>query len=543
MLNFLKRLSPFAYLNATQFLGALNDNVFKMLIVFLLLNIKGESQESAILAWVGLVFVLPFLLFSQHAGILADRWSKKKIIVFAKWLELFIAVGGLFIFYYQLWWVSFFMLFMMAAQSALFGPSKYGIIPEIVPKEGIAKANGYLGAFTYMAIIVGTFLASFLTEISSGMLTVAATCCVVVAALGVYASHQIPPTKPAGSDRKLSPFFPKDIWKMIKFCYNAPPLLAAVLSSSFFFFIGGFTQLNIIPFTTQRLGLDKTKAGYLFLVCALGIACGSYVAGKIVKRSHIAFVFLAGVGMSISAVLLSIFAHTVPSIVCFLILMGFFGGMFVIPADTFIQHKSPDQKRGQIIALNNFLSFIGVLLAAVLLYFLALFGSNSASVGFFSLGLLTLGISLVLLRIDIEEILYFFSKFGRHKNEPMLCDSNPEMLEKPSVYVFPKGSKATIWRIIRAIPNVHPVLLLPNKGKLRFVLKLMGMAVDEKPGVALQTHLIALLEKQKPLVFFEDQWSEDTLHNVLASLHVPKECIYKVDVSSEGTFQKGPYTI
>ncbi len=536
MPNFFKKLTPFAYLNATQFLGALNDNVFKMLIVFLLLNIKGGSQESAILAWVGFVFVLPFLLFSQHAGILADRYSKKKIIVFTKWLELFIAIGGMFIFYYQLWWVSFIMLFLMAAQSALFGPSKYGIIPELVPKDKISKANGYLSSFTYIAVIVGTFLASFLTEITSGMLTVAASCCILVALIGVFTSHQIPTTEGAGSDQKLNPFFPKDIWKTIRFCYHAPPLLAAVLSSSFFLFIGGFMQLNIIPFTTQRLGFDKTKAGYLFLVCALGIALGSYVAGKLVKRSHIAFSFLAGIGIAISSIMLAFFGHSLLPIIFFLILLGFFGGMFVVPADSFIQHKAPDQQRGQVVAVNNFLSFMGVLVAAILLYFLALFGSSSASVGFFFIGLLTLGVSFVLLRVDVEEILFILSRLGPHKHEPEL--SSAEDLAEPTVYVFPEGSRKTIWRLIRAIPNMHPCLVLPGRKKLKRFLNLIGIAIREEASVGLQTQLIALLEKRKPLVFFEDQWNEDTLSNIFSALQVSKERTFRIKVSPSGAFSK-----
>src|SRR3990167_240090 len=122
----------FYLLNATQFLGALNDNIFKLLVIYLLIYIKGAAAAPTILSLAGAIFVIPFLLFSSGAGVLADKISKRTIIVVAKCLELAIMLFAVLAIYLESEFGAFTCLFFMAAQSALFGPSKYGIIPELV---------------------------------------------------------------------------------------------------------------------------------------------------------------------------------------------------------------------------------------------------------------------------------------------------------------------------------------------------------------------------------------------------------------------------
>lgn len=126
--TFIRRISSFTYLNITQFMGALNDNIYKLLIVYLFISIEGMDQKYSILSTTGAIFVLPFLLFSTSSGTMADRFSKRNIIIWTKVLELFIMILGAFAFYYQSKWGAYTILFMLATQSALFGPSKYGIL-------------------------------------------------------------------------------------------------------------------------------------------------------------------------------------------------------------------------------------------------------------------------------------------------------------------------------------------------------------------------------------------------------------------------------
>ncbi|MBX7067051.1 MAG: MFS transporter [Parachlamydiales bacterium] len=381
----------FYFLNATQFLGALNDNIFKLLVIYLLINVKGPAEANSILSIAGAVFVIPFLLFSSGAGVLADRMSKRTIIVFTKILELAIMLFGFFAVLFEWEIGSYTALFLMATQSAIFGPSKYGIIPELVEAKKVSKANGSLTSLTYLAIILGTFLASFITDVSDKNFALEAGVCVFIAIIGIATSLGIVRTQPQKSTKKINPIFIYEIYQTLKTCWKIPHLLPAIYGSSFFLFIGAYTQLNIIPFAMESLGLDEVGGGYLFLSTAIGIAIGAVLAGQLSKdRVEPGISCICGFFIVIFFFVLYFFSHSLTITIIVLGLLGIFGGAYLIPFDAFLQISSPDEKRGQIIAAANFFSFVGVLMASFALYFLSVKLELSAAAGFAWMGVLTL---------------------------------------------------------------------------------------------------------------------------------------------------------
>lgn len=381
----------FYFLNATQFLGALNDNIFKLLVIYLLIYVKGPAAAGSILSIAGAVFVIPFLLFSSGAGVIADRISKRTIIVFTKILELAIMLFGVLAVSLEWEFGSYTALFLMATQSAIFGPSKYGIIPELVEPKKVSKANASLTSFTYLAIILGTFLASFITDITHKNFTLEAIFCVVIAIIGILTSLGITRTSPQQSTKKINPIFLYEIYQTLKVSWKIPHLLPAIFGSSFFLFIGAFTQLNIIPFAMESLGLDEVGGGYLFLSTAIGIAIGAVLAGQVSKdRVEPGISCICGFFITIFFFLLYFFSHSLTVTIVVLGLLGIFGGAYLIPFDAFLQVSSPGEKRGQIIAAANFFSFIGVLMASLALYFLSVKLEFSAASGFAWMGILTL---------------------------------------------------------------------------------------------------------------------------------------------------------
>lgn len=380
----------FYFLNATQFLGALNDNIFKLLVIYLLINVKGPGSTNSILSLAGAIFVIPFLLFSSGAGIFADKLSKRNIIVFTKSLELFIMVFGLIAVSFEWEFGAYSALFLMATQSAIFGPSKYGIIPELVEDKKVSKANGSLTSFTYLAIILGTFLASFMTQITDKNFVLVGSFCVFIAGLGLFTSLGIGRTKPLDSSKKVNPVFLYEIYQTLRTSWKIPHLLPAIYGSSFFLFIGAFTQLNIIPFAMQSLGLSDVEGGYLFLPTAVGIAIGAVLAGLLSKdRVEPGISCISGFFIAIFFFLLYIFSSSLIITVIVLGLLGVFGGAYLIPFDAFLQVSAPKEKRGQVIAAANFFSFIGVLLASFALYFISGKMGFSAASGFFLMAMLT----------------------------------------------------------------------------------------------------------------------------------------------------------
>lgn len=393
--SYLGRFSSFAYLNVTQFLGALNDNIYKLLIVYFFIQLEGIENSHQILAVTGAIFVVPFLLFSGVSGTLADRYSKRDIIVTTKILELVIMGLGVCAFAFQSKWGSYAILFLLATQSAIFGPSKYGIVPEIVKPDKISKVNGVMTSFTFLAIILGTFLASFLIQITGRNFIVSSIFCTFIALIGLVASFLIEQTAPAGSSKKFDLFFLREIYTSLKIAKQEVSLLPAVLGAAFFLFIGAFTQLNIIPFAIQCLKLSDIEGGYLFFLTALGIGTGALIAGKISGRIvELGLVPIGALGIAIAAFSLDAFSHSLWAVIFLVTILGVFGGLYEIPLDSYVQVTSPQKSRGQMVAASNFLSFVGVLFASGLIYLNSeVFGIQSDK-GFMIIGFLTLGVAI-----------------------------------------------------------------------------------------------------------------------------------------------------
>lgn len=421
----------FYLLNATQFLGALNDNIFKLLVIYLFIHVKGAAAAPAILSLAGAIFVIPFLLFSSGAGVLADKISKRTIIVLTKGLEVVTMLFAVLSVYLKSEFGAYTCLFFMATQSALFGPSKYGIIPELVEEKKVSKANGSITSFTYLAIILGTFLASFMTDVTNKNFVLESFFCVLIAIAGLLTSLGITRTEPQRSTKRINPFFIYEIYQTLKTSWTVPHLITAMFSSAFFLFIGAYTQLNIIPFAMQSLGLSEVGGGYLFLATAVGIAIGAVLAGQLSKdKVEPGISCIAGFFIALFFFTLSIFSTSLTCTIISLALLGIVGGGFLIPFDSFIQVNAPDEKRGQVIAAANFFSFVGVLLAAFVLYIISEDLGFMASSGFALMGIFSLVANIIItgrlssffLPFFVQKILKRFRKLENTSPLPTSSD-------------------------------------------------------------------------------------------------------------------------
>jgi acyl-[acyl-carrier-protein]-phospholipid O-acyltransferase / long-chain-fatty-acid--[acyl-carrier-protein] ligase len=437
-----KKPSSFFCLNAAQFLGALNDNIYKLLTIFFLISTLGVDKSSTILSVVGALYVIPFLLFSAAAGVLADRFSKQRIIVGLKAFEILLMVLSLLVFYYKSSWGCYSLLFLLASHSAVFGPSKYGIIAELVDKQKITKANGLVTSFTYLAIISGTFLASFFTEFTGKNYLLSVGFCLLFALAGFFFSLCIKKTEAQQSSKKIKLFFPKEIIQTISESRKTPLLAPCLFGSAFFLFIGAFTQLNIIPFAIQSLKLSEYAGGYLFLLSALGIAGGSLLAGKLLrKKAELGLSCFAGFIIGILFFSLWFFSsYLIPTAIA-LTLLGVFGGIFVISFDSFIQTSSSSQQRGQSIAAANFLSFFGVLIASASLYLFGAIMGLSPALGFLCMSFLTFTAVFFLSCRLLEVTLPFISRVFRSQELDISTFKNT------SIFLAETFSFELLWKV------------------------------------------------------------------------------------------------
>jgi len=461
--SYKKGTFSFPCLNIAQFLGALNDNIYKPLTIFFLLSVLGQEKSSIILSTVGALYVVPFLLFSSLGGVLADRFSKQRLIQILKGAEIFFMLLALWAFYSKSQGGCYLLLFLVATHSALFGPSKYGILPEIVDKGDLPKANGAITGCTYLAIIIGTFLASFFTDISDGNFLIGVSFCLLFSVVGLFSSLGIRKTPSQKSQKKISPLFIREVMQTIQECRKYPLLVPCLIGSAYFLFLGAFTQLNIIPLAMESLHLSAYAGGYLFLFTAVGIAIGSFLCGKMLgKRPSLGLSCISGLAMGVLFILVFLCSSNVFLIACLLGFLGIFGGMFILSFDTFIQINSPEGKRGQTIATANFLSFVGVLIAAVFLYVSGTVFHFSAKASFLTIGIITLCMTLFLSLLMLQVLLPFLARHSSFYKDFPIFDPL-EALQKGSIFVIEKGYFCLIWVVLRHMHRCDLILVDEKK--------------------------------------------------------------------------------
>lgn len=397
--------STIGWLNATQFLGALNDNLFKFFVIFSLVDRLGEAHTKTITGIAGVVFVVPFLLFSQAAGRLADYRSKQRIIVATKLLEVIVMAAGLLALRSGAPAFLYGILFWMAAQSAIFSPSKYGIIPELVKPDEITRANGLLSTYTFLAIIAGTALAPTVTKLSENDYTTAGLLCLAIAGAGFATSFRIRKTAAQNPLHGDTPRVDHGGWRTLAAILRDRYLRFAVLGNAYFWGLGAYVQLNIIPYGIEAVGLSKEDSAYLFLLVAFGIAVGSFLAGKLsVAVVELGLAPVGAAGMGVLCIALDVLADgsilRSPTAVLYAaqsaaFLLGLCGGLFVIPLIAFVQYRTPSAHRGATIAVTNWTSFTAILGASLLIIGFSHGFGLSAREGFLLVGVTTLILSLL----------------------------------------------------------------------------------------------------------------------------------------------------
>jgi acyl-[acyl-carrier-protein]-phospholipid O-acyltransferase / long-chain-fatty-acid--[acyl-carrier-protein] ligase len=475
------RISSFAALNVTQFEGALNDNLFKLLLVFFAIDQLGVAAAPGILATAGALFVAPFLLFSAAAGTFADRHSKRSLIVLAKVIELLVVSAGVVCFYFESVWGGYLVLFLMGLHSTLFSPCKYAILPEIVNPSRLSHANGVLASFTYLAIIVGTVMASGLTDWLAPRYALAALACVGWSLIGLLAALRIAPTPGAHSTHEPHPFFLIEIAQTLRHASRTPLLLWSMIGSAYFLFAGAYTQLNMIPYALEGLHLDQVKGGYLFMMTAIGIGLGALLAGRLCRKGpELGLSAASALLMACVLLLLALLTFSLPLSILLIVLLGVFGGLYVVPLDTTIQMASQLESRGRNIAASTFISFVGVLLASLMISLV------SGPPGFAILALIT-GLFFFLLSYALRD------RISSHLARILL--GRPRLAKQPPADALLICDPSSAWPLIAALRQ--PVAILSTGSSSR----LLHFAF---PHIAVDQLSQALLRRQIPILLTND---------------------------------------
>jgi len=366
-----RSLRGFWCLFATQFQGAFSDNVNKFLVTFLIIRQLPPEQRDRLVPVVGAIFALPFILFSMAGGHLADRYSKRSVTVWVKIAEILIMVLAVAGFGSNNIPLLLAVVFLMSAQSAFFGPSKYGLLPELLPEKLLSWGNGFIGLGTFMAVIAGTMAAGKLSDrfqndqLWSGVLLVALACFGMAVSLGITRVPAADPVK-----RFRANFF-SDLRAQFQVIRRDRLLLIAVLSGNYIWFLGALLQPTLLFYGKDVFHLNDLHSAYLQASLAVGIGLGSLVSGLLsAKKIEIGFVPVGALGLAVFGALLARSGLTLPMFVLTLGALGFWGGFYVVPVNALVQHRPDPGQKGGVIAASAFLSWLGILTASGLFFFL-----------------------------------------------------------------------------------------------------------------------------------------------------------------------------
>jgi acyl-[acyl-carrier-protein]-phospholipid O-acyltransferase/long-chain-fatty-acid--[acyl-carrier-protein] ligase len=397
-------LQPFLW---TQFLGAFNDNLFKIVVSMLAVRVATADGAGRELSIVSAVFILPFLLFSGYAGQLADVYSKRTVLVVSKFLEIAAAALGLIGFAFGQLQLTYAVLFLIAVQATFFSPAKYGILPEMLPDRDLSRANGVLEMSTFVAIVLGTAVGGYLFESLRAHLWVIGIIVVAVAVLGSALSFRIPDVAAAAPGQRIQ----RNPWGEIRTglvsLRRDRVLWQTVVGISYFWFLGSLLQLVMIVFGAETMGLSDTWVGVLTAFAAIGIGAGSLAAGRLSgDKVELGLAPIGSIGMGVFAIALSRSAHSFALAAVNLTLVGFFGGLFAVPLNALLQQRSGGAEKGRLMATNNFVNMIAIMFASAALWLCSSLGLAPARI-LVIFGALTLLSSIYVLSIVPEFLIRF----------------------------------------------------------------------------------------------------------------------------------------
>jgi acyl-[acyl-carrier-protein]-phospholipid O-acyltransferase/long-chain-fatty-acid--[acyl-carrier-protein] ligase len=355
---------------ATQFQGACSDNILRNLLLSMIVGMGvARSQRETFISMVTLLFSLPFLLFSMTGGWLADRYSKRQITIWTKVMEfgsMVVATAGLAMHSLT---VSLIALTLVATQAALFGPSKYGLLPELLPAKRLSWGNGVIELGTFLAIILGTVTGAAMAEHFHGREIYAGYALLALAAVGFLSSIAIDRVPAAAPQKKFRINFLGDLWQQIALMRRDPPLFLAVLGNTYFWFLGSLLFATVVVYGPDVLHIGQTRTGYLNAALAVGIGIGSMIAGLVSgNKIEYGLIPLGAIGMTCTGLALGITTHGLAVSAVLLALLGFWAGFFAVPVNALIQHRPQEKDKGGIIAAANLLSFVGIALSSGVYY-------------------------------------------------------------------------------------------------------------------------------------------------------------------------------
>ena len=427
-----RRFTPMFF---TQFLGAFNDNFFKQALLLLLTYsaaAKLGSSVSLLNNLAAMLFILPFFLFSALAGQLADKYEKSWLTWYIKVLEVVIMVLATFGLIFEIYWLLFVALFLLGAQSTFFGPIKYAYLPQAMHQDELVGANALFQTGTSLSILMGMMVAGLFIQMDNHLYWVSAMA-LLIASLGLLASKFIPSMPAVQPNMKID----WNIWRTsmdtIKYLYSLPLLFFIIIGNSWFWFYGATFLTQTPEFSKVILNGNESVVIFLLTLFSVGVAIGSLLCKTLTKNQvsfrllpfGIAGLSLFAIDLYFSLSGLNIGSNTLLGIselssvngswrvFADLFLLGFSGGIYIVPLYAAMQAYSPVTHGARVIGANNI--------------FNAIFMVTSAIFSIVILNLLQLSLPQLFLVTGLLNIMFgifLYSKLKRYKDTMQIQQDN-----------------------------------------------------------------------------------------------------------------------
>ena len=408
-----RRFLPFF---ATQFLGALNDNLFKnaLLVIVVSGGVSATASDANFLTNLAAgLFILPYFLFSTTAGQLADKYDKAWLIKRIKFAEILIMLVGCYALLTKNVGMMMGVLFALGAQSAFFGPIKYAIIPQHLATHELMSGNAQVGMGTFVSILLGTLLGAWLVSYDQGTLLVGMLA-MLVAVAGWLSSCQIPPA-PADSGEIVLSFNPfTETLRNFRFAREDMSVFYCIVSISWFWLFGGSFLTQVPNFAVTVLQGHPTLISVLLGAFIVGVAIGSVLCAKLSKgQVEPGLIPIGAIGLTLFSTdiffssnayqlanpaaldVLPLQFFTLTSalrVFVDLTAIGLFGGIFIVPLYALVQSRTASNKRARVLAANNVLN--------------ALFMVAGAAVGIVCLSVIQMSIPLFFLTVSLANLVF-----------------------------------------------------------------------------------------------------------------------------------------
>jgi 1-acyl-sn-glycerol-3-phosphate acyltransferase len=370
----------------TQFFGAFNDNVLKnaVVILFAFTAATQADADTLVNATAG-IFILPFFLLSATAGQFADKLEKSRIVRFVKVFEVGIMLLASAGFLVHSTAVLLGCLFLMGVHSTIFGPVKYSILPQHLAESELVGGNGLIESGSFLAILLGTIVGGLAIAVPKWGGSIVSVTLVLVAALGYVASRGVPRAEAADPTLRIRANALGETFHTLRLVGENRTVLNSILGASWFWFYGALFLAQFPGFCRVTLGGDEHLVTLLLTVFSVGIGLGSMLCERLSGgKIELGLVPFGSIGLTVFAADLAVAGmrfHAQPGVISAtafamtaagihiladLALIGVFGGFFIVPLYALIQHRSKPSERSRIIAGNNILNALFMVLAAAL---------------------------------------------------------------------------------------------------------------------------------------------------------------------------------